>query len=381
MTDASCNKYRAIYVTIDEVQACQQINPGNEDSCIWEIVGNPEMTYNLLELINGITVVLAENELEPGIYKQLRLIIGESADNGLNLDGVPHPYANYLLFEDVAKPAAKLKIPSGTNTGIKLVHPFEVIEDRFMELILDFDACRSVVEAGKSGKYNLKPTIKVVDTLNTSAVYGQITDSETGTPLPGAMISAQLADQDTTTVFTSTIANDSGRYHLLLPPGSTYTLVATSNIKETPESPSGVAPDASSEKEAYLPACATVSVLNNVDIEQNFKLKAEDKGTVFGKITVEMEGDPDQVTVNLSFRQVANCSDSGGDVTVEVFSVTKNPVFSDTDGYFVDYSVDLPIGKYTVMASADEFNPDNETADLITTGYNIEINLALTKIP
>ena len=48
--------------------------------------------------------------------------------------------------------------------------------DRTVGLILDFDASRSVVKAGKSGKWLLKPTIKVTGTVNNATFTGAVID-------------------------------------------------------------------------------------------------------------------------------------------------------------------------------------------------------------
>ena len=154
LTDSSTGKYLAIYVTIDEVQVNKKSSSNGNSG--WQTVATPMKTYNLLKLVNGVTEILGEDELEAGTYQQIRLIIGKTAESENNIDGVPHPYANYVVLNDGSY--VPLKIPSGYQTGVKLVHNFEVENGSFVELVLDFEACKSVVETG-SGKYILKPTI------------------------------------------------------------------------------------------------------------------------------------------------------------------------------------------------------------------------------
>ena len=67
-------------------------------------------------------------------------------------------YANYVI--DTDENYQELKIPSGINTGIKIVHGFTISTDQTTELILDFNAEKSVVIADNSGNWLLKPTIK-----------------------------------------------------------------------------------------------------------------------------------------------------------------------------------------------------------------------------
>ena len=160
LTDSSTSKYKAIYVTIDEVQAhkSNETSPGNSG---WKTIAEPKKTYNLLSLVNGVTETLGEGDLEVGNYQQLRLIIGKKQESENNLLGLPHPHPNYIILNDGFDTVEPMKIPSGMNTGLKLVHNFIVEENQVVDLLLDFEACDSVVETG-SGKYILKPTIKVL---------------------------------------------------------------------------------------------------------------------------------------------------------------------------------------------------------------------------
>ena len=87
----------------------------------------------------------------------------------------------------------ELKVPSGYQTGIKIVKGFSIAVSQTTELLLDFDAAKSVVQAGKSGKWLLKPTIKVLESME-NLVSGVIDDGVN--PIAGAMVSAQFYDPD-----------------------------------------------------------------------------------------------------------------------------------------------------------------------------------------
>jgi hypothetical protein len=54
-----------------------------------------------------------------------------------------------------------LDTPSAIQSGIKLIHQFTVDSGQRVDLLLDFDACKSIVQTG-NGKYKLKPVIKVI---------------------------------------------------------------------------------------------------------------------------------------------------------------------------------------------------------------------------
>ena len=72
----------------------------------------------------------------------------------------------HVLAADPANPIP-LTTPSAQQSGLKLnAKPFDVAEGQTVELVLDFDAARSVVRAGNSGKYLLKPVITVIAVLD-----------------------------------------------------------------------------------------------------------------------------------------------------------------------------------------------------------------------
>jgi len=149
-----------------------------------------QRTFDLMELVNGDFGILCEDDLEAGAYTQIRIII-ESAT--LVVDGEPQ-----TLF-----------IPSGEQSGIKLVGGFKVDPDVITELTLDFDVAKSLHEAPPgSGRYILRPTIRLVQTTLSGTI--------SGTVLPagiGAVIYA--LDPSTVDTLASTLADPiTGEYVL-----------------------------------------------------------------------------------------------------------------------------------------------------------------------
>ena len=188
LTDASTNEYQAVYITIDEVQVHLG---GNENSPNhWQTVEmyDSPLTVNLLELVNGVREELGIADLPVGHYTQMRLIIGDTPED-LNL-----PYANFVIDTSNPPITYELKVPSGSQTGEKIVGGFEINENKTTELILDIDACRSVVKsAGNSDKWLLKPTIKVAYPDLYGIINGRVTDSVTN-GIEGVTVSAQFFD-------------------------------------------------------------------------------------------------------------------------------------------------------------------------------------------
>jgi hypothetical protein len=146
MTDAPA-LYEEVNVEIKrvEVHFSDETRPAFlEKNAGWIDLRTNAGVYNLLELRNGVTTVLAHDEkVQVGKITQMRLILGEN--NTVKVSG--------RYFD--------LNVPSGTETGIKLNMSPEIKSGIHSEIIFDFDAEQSVVITG-SEKYQLKPVIKVV---------------------------------------------------------------------------------------------------------------------------------------------------------------------------------------------------------------------------
>jgi hypothetical protein len=328
LSDATTAEYNAVYVTIQEVQV------HTDEGGNWQRVASPNKTYNLLELVNGVREQLGITELETAHYTQMRLIIGKSPDDTINLLSERHPYANYII--DNADTYYELKIPSGYQTGIKIVHGFDITENETTELILDFDASRSIVKAGNSGQWLLKPTVKVLDTADYSIISGTVIapDAE------GVLVSAQVYDpgaddeKDSVVIQASTIADENGFYTIFLHPG-TYNIVAY--------------------KDGYNPGCAKISLASNSSYIQDFTLNAASSGEITG--TVSIDGGDEEQYATLSFRQSAQCEGSIEEEIIEVQSLNS------ADN--TQYSLRLPVGIYSAVASS--YGKETKTDD------NIEI--------
>lgn len=363
LTDSSTEKYKAIYVTIDEVQVNRKDRASNGNSG-WATAATPGKTYNLLKLINGLSAVLGVSELEAGLYRQIRLIIGKHQESENNILGAPHPYANYVILNDGSDTLEELKIPSGFQTGIKLVHNFQVLENTVVELVLDFDACRSVVETGNSN-YLLKPTIKVIETDNKSTVYGDVLASGSSSSIAGALVSAQISEGLSATVVRATLTSDEigeqGQYSLTLSRGQEYSIVAYSNQKVV------IPPDS---EEMYAPACINITVPNNGDVIIDFDLLKTGFGTISGDVSVSGDIDPDNPpVVYVSFYKMLDCG------YVQIISLPMSP---DPATQTFTFSADLPLGTYDVVASSDGFVPDTVSSlELASPGEPVEVSLSL----
>ena len=349
--------YKAIYVTINEVRVHHDIDG-------WTTLSNLDLnlpqTINLMDLVNGTMAYLGSTELATGHYSQMRLILEDSEDTppsgDLNILGNPHPYFNYLIDSDDNE--ILLKVPSGGNTGIKLVNGFDIEVQGSTELVLDFDALRSVVQAGKSGKWLLKPTIKVVETV-TNNVSGKVIDEVGSLALEGAMISAQENDEqqvipdeaDRVFVAAGTESDSEGDYFmylpLLSPTDDPFNIVAT--------------------MPGYATACQQLPSNETMAYTADFALTplAEEET---GTLSASVQGLADEnASALFSVRQ--NHADCG------IIEVASFSVANTISGQSLAYSdlVTLPNGTYQVVVSAEGKETQVVDLDVENLDYKLDI--------
>lgn len=152
LTDAPACGYDAVNITVNKVRVHQSTTASDTDSGWTDITLNPARKINLLNLTNGVLDKLGETPLTPGHYTQLRLVLDANSGNGL---------ANSLILTGSTS-ETPLDTPSAVQSGIKLINEFDVAAGQRVDLVLDFDACKSIVKKGNSGSYGLKPVVKVV---------------------------------------------------------------------------------------------------------------------------------------------------------------------------------------------------------------------------
>lgn len=138
MTDAP-GDYHEVNV---DVQTVQVHYSGNGT---WTTLNTQNGVYNLLDLQNNITTVLATGtQIPAGNVSQIRLILGSN---------------NTVMLNDSTIHA--LKIPSSEQSGIKINVNANIPPAGTVTVTLDYDADQSVNLEG-NGDYIMKPVIKVL---------------------------------------------------------------------------------------------------------------------------------------------------------------------------------------------------------------------------
>jgi hypothetical protein len=95
---------------------------------------------------------LGQTSLPAGKYTQLRLVLVEN--------GATAPFPNAVV--PIGGSETDLKVPSGSQSGLKIDADVDVVAGKTTRLVLDFDACKSVVRRGNSGQFNLRPVISAI---------------------------------------------------------------------------------------------------------------------------------------------------------------------------------------------------------------------------
>ena len=126
-------------VNID-LQRIIVITKGGRDSVD---LGTNAGIYNLLDYQGDLDTLIGSAVLQADSIQQVRLVLG--SENTIMVDSVLH----------------ELKTPSAQQSGLKINVHAALADLDVYNLLIDFDAEKSVVEQG-NGKYLLKPVIKVM---------------------------------------------------------------------------------------------------------------------------------------------------------------------------------------------------------------------------
>ena len=214
ITDAPACGYDAVYITVDRVRVNQSSSAADGDGGWTDIVVSPAKRINLLDLTNGALEELGQANLAAGKYTQLRLVL---VDNDSS-----HPLANSVVPTGGTETA--LDTPSAQQSGLKINTDIDVPEGQVADVAIDFDACKSVVKRGNSGKYNLKPVLHAVPVLTDAGLR------VTGYVAPAiALPSTQVSVQFQGVPVKATVPDSTGKFTLYPLAAGTYDLVVTSD--------------------------------------------------------------------------------------------------------------------------------------------------------
>ncbi|MCR5893484.1 MULTISPECIES: DUF4382 domain-containing protein [Burkholderia] len=193
MTDAPSCGFDHVYITVSQVRVNANANAADNDAG-WSTVSlaTPQK-IDLLSLTNGVLADLGQTALPAGQYQQVRLVLAQNQGNNLANSVVPTGGSEQALAT-----------PSATQSGYKIIHPFTVQPNTLVDLVLDFNACKSIVQRG-NGSYALKPVVTAVPTVVSGAISGYVASAEAG-----ATVYAEQGGK----VVRGTVADSTGKFVL-----------------------------------------------------------------------------------------------------------------------------------------------------------------------
>lgn len=153
---------------IDSAEAVNVVFAGVDiraaSGALVEITYEEPKTINLLDYQGGAAASLLDDETLPsGDYEWIRLRVDASREAG----------GSNIVLDDGAE--HDLFIPSGSQTGLKLVSGFTVPVDGSVAFTVDFDLRRSVVvTGGPDPSYMLKPTLRLLDNSQVGTISGTV---------------------------------------------------------------------------------------------------------------------------------------------------------------------------------------------------------------
>lgn len=203
-------------VTITKVEI-RKAGEDDTDGYPFIVLSEDTVTYDLLELRNGISEELVNLELPTGKYDLIRLYVEEA---GLTVKGYDTPF--------------KVKVPSGKQTGIKIfLEPFLKVEGGLTsELLLDFDLSESFKIRGnlrfpEMNGFIFTPVIRAANLSTAGRIEGLVTDN-VNVKIKNAKV---WVKQDT--VIATAYADTLGFYGFIGIPAGAYSIFANKEGYDT----------------------------------------------------------------------------------------------------------------------------------------------------
>lgn len=176
ITDAPVDEAQHVYVqfsgleihgsSMNDITLNFCADPGNANNTVVSTIActkSKPMQIDLLNLSSGKSETLISGyTLDADHYQWVRLMV----DTANQLD-------SYIVLGDGS--THELTIPSGAETGLKLVRGFDVAAGGNMDFTIDFDLRKSVHT--NNGSYLLRPALRLVDNLQVGSVAGSVSPS------------------------------------------------------------------------------------------------------------------------------------------------------------------------------------------------------------
>ena len=254
LTDAPISGATKVWINFTGVE----VKPVNGDAIDFNF--SPAQGFDLLTLQNGVTATFLNGKTIPaGQYEWVRLMVDSTAGSSYIIDSTGQH---------------TLTIPSGAETGLKLIQGFTMPVGGVADFTVDFVLSKSIIDPpGQSPDYLLKPVLRLVDNAQVGTISGTfqtatlsaqsncsahvpvvyiypgsgVTPDDIYNPASGA-VDAPATPAEVEPLVTATAAlNSSSVYAYSMPflPAGTYTVAFTCdpddpNVDESALSPSPI---------------------------------------------------------------------------------------------------------------------------------------------
>ena len=334
ITDAPACGFDEVNITVSKVRVNQSATASDTDGG-WTDIVVPAHQINLLNLTNGVLEVLGTTPLAAGHYNQIRLVLDANTGNNMVNNVVP-----------TGGTKQNLDTPSAVQSGIKLNGSFDVAAGQQADVLLDFDACKSIVTKG-NGKYALKPVVKMVPVL-LNGIGGTISPTMLANHV---MISAQ---QNGVVVGSTVPAATTGDFSLTHLPAGNYDVVITADGSAA--TVIGAVPVAATGTTAISTTAAPITLATSLT------------GSIGGAVVLAPVSTTEAAYVSakqtFATGQTVTIKYAGADLLTGAYTIANLPLNAPQ---YAAYSATLPlvfapattvtpgVGKYTVDASANGY--------------------------
>lgn len=360
LTDAPACGFDKVFVTVTKVRVHKSASAGADDNGWTEIAVDPARSrIDLLSLSNGVLQPLGQTPLAAGHYSQLRLVLNKNSGNGL---------ANAVLPTGQSNEVA-LITPSAVESGLKLENMnegFDIEAGQRADLVLDFDACKSIVSRG-NGDYALKPVVKVIPTL-LNGVEGYVAAG-----LTDVHVSAQKNGE----IISSTAPDSEGHFYLSRLPVGAYDVVITASDRAT--TVVGAVPVTSPTATTTLGTrAAPISLLAAPEARKisgtvSFTPPSTDAAYVYASQAL-----PSGSTITIKYK----ASNASGNYTLSDLPKVA-PQYAPYNATALVFSsqagIKPGVGQYAVQASASGYQTTASKTVDIGLGNQVGINFTLTR--
>jgi hypothetical protein len=326
-------------------------------------------SIDLMTQSGTASAVLFDQPIPPGSYGQIRLLV--SADGSGN--------NSYIDLADGSRHG--LWVPSGSQTGLKLVSGFTVPSSGVVDYTIDFDLRKAVTcPPGKSPACILKPAERLVDNTSVGNIQGQIMSALPSGCTPGVYLYDGAASklEDMNSNLTSDpnqplasklpVADSSPPYYYqftFLPPG-TYTVAFTCEAAKD-------LPDQTDAAVIITPiATTTVTAAQTATVDITF-------GSIQGQITKSLATTCTPgvylYSGNVKAPEDWNSSAPATDTNQPLASVL--PVATSSPAYGYQFTA-LPPGTYTLAVTCEAAQDDPAKADSVVTFSPVTIGIVVT---